>query len=130
MLDALKITEAVTIKVKEETESVGSKLLIFYIPHKASIYDDLWHGIERKYGITDAYWSMDKVGTEMKYISERNAIDFVNPTELVRSEANKLILGGKRLYFARDGHWNADGHKLVGEILAEYINSHYLMNNN
>ena len=27
------------------------------------------------------------------------------------------------LYFNEDGHWNINGHKIVGELLGDYINN-------
>jgi len=127
--DAWKITEAIIIKLKEETTAVGSKLLVFYNPDQASIYDEEWQATKRKYGISDKSWSIDLVGIELEAVCKRNNIDFINPTATFRAEANKIKIEGGRLYFIKDGHWNVNGHKFVGEILTKYFNTNYSMNN-
>lgn len=105
--------------------SIKSKFLIFYIPSRASIYAENWQATERKYGMSSKEWDVNQVAIELENIYERNNIDFINPTEIFKAEAKKLKSKRKRLYFVEDRHWNIDGHKLVGEILAKYIASNY-----
>lgn len=123
---AWKITEAILIKLKIETASVGSKLLVFYIPSSAGVYPEIWQATRKKYRISDKNWDVEQPRVELEAICNRNNIDFISPIELLKATAHKLKIKGKRLYFARDNHWNAIGHKTAGEILAKYINSHYL----
>ncbi len=118
---AWKITEAILSNFKKETLSIGSKLLVFYIPSRAAIYIEEWNAMRRKYGFSDVSWKIDQVGIELRNICKRNDIDFIDPTELFKARASELKKNKKRLYFFRDGHWNNYGHKLTGKILAEYI---------
>ncbi len=126
--DAWNITEAIIIKLQEETCVINSKLLIFYIPNRASIYRKEWEATKKKYVISDKEWNVDRVGLELENICKRNNIDFFNPTEEFRAEANKLKAKGVRLYFNGDAHWNVTGHKFTGKLLADFIYSDYLEN--
>jgi hypothetical protein len=49
----------------------------------------------------------------------------LDPTERFQAEAKRRIAKGERLYFAKDGHWNAAGHELAGEILAEDLRGRF-----
>lgn len=120
---AWDITEALIRKLREETSSVGSELLVFYVPERAAVYEKEWEATRGKYGISDANWSIEQVGVELERICKRNNINLINPTEIFKKEAGKLATQSMRLYFRKDPHWNRNGHKLVGDILAEYIES-------
>ena len=124
---AWDITERLILKLKEEVNAIGSKLLIFHIPFEANVYPEEWKSLKRKYGISDAEWSIEQPSFILEGICERNNIDCLNPTTTFRAEARKIKVAGKRLYFSIDGHWNAYGHRLAGGILADYIQTNYLM---
>ena len=40
------ITEAMIVKLKEETEASGSDMLIFFVPHEAGVYREMWKKIK------------------------------------------------------------------------------------
>ena len=112
--------------MKEETESIGSKLLIFYVPSLVSIYSNAWNDTKKKYGISDREWDVNKPGIELGNICKKNNIDFINPTDKFIKRAEELKAEGKSLYYLQEGHWDADGHKLAAELLAQYIPVKYL----
>ncbi len=126
--DAWNITEAIIIRLQEEASLINSKLLIFYIPNRASTYREEWEATKKRYAISDKEWNVDQVGLELENICKRNNINFINPTEEFKTEANKLKAKEVRLYFVKDGHWNRAGHNLAGKLLADFIYLHYLGN--
>ncbi|MGH7453914.1 MAG: alginate O-acetyltransferase AlgX-related protein, partial [bacterium] len=126
IVKAWEITERLIKKANEEVASINSKLLIFYVPSRPSVYAEDWQASKRKYGIADKDWDTAQVRFELGKICKRNNIDFIDPTEPFKAEARKLAANGKRLYFNEDGHWNREGHKFVGEILARYISANYI----
>jgi len=127
VVKAWEITAALIKQLNEEIVSANGKLLVFYVSPRSSIYLDDWQATKRKYEISDQDWDTDRVGIELRKICEINKIDFIEPTESFKTEAAKLGKNGKQLYFVEDGHWNREGHEFVGETLARYINSNYLM---
>ena len=120
---AWRVTEAIMRRLKDEVRSIGSRLLVFYIPHQAAIYDEKWRATIRKYGISDEHWSLHQVGFQLSAICDKNNIDFIDPTKRFQLTADSLDEKSERLYFEQDGHWNVSGHRLAGEILAEYHRS-------
>ena len=122
VLQAWDLTEAILRELKTATASVGSRLLVFYIPSKASIYSESWAATKRRYGIkNDDGWDIERPGLVLKSICKRNDIDYIDPTEVFKREAEKLRSEGKKLYFDIDNHWNSLGHKLAGEVLLKHV---------
>jgi len=121
-----KITEAMLKKLKEATDAAGSKLFVFYIPDETGIHREEWNKLEKKYGFSDDQYSPHLPGIELEEVCKRNGIDFVNPTEMMKSKAVELEKEGKRFYDDVEGHWNVDGNRYVGEILADYVAKNYL----
>lgn len=124
-----KITEAMLIKLQEEVSSIGSRLLVFYIPFEASIYKKEWEKLKRVHGLSDDKYNADKAGIVLNYICKRNNIDFMNPTIKFKKKAAEMDKYDKRLYNPNDHHWTVEGNIFTGEILAEFISSRYLKAN-
>jgi hypothetical protein len=123
--EAWKITEALLVKLKEESAAIGSELLIFYVPVRASIYLDEWERMKKQYGISDDHWAIEQIRNDLMAVCQRNHLDCIDPVEAFRVEAARLQTRDKRLYFIWDGHWTAHGHAFVGELLAQHIGSTY-----
>lgn len=121
-----QITEVMIKKLKEEVEAVGSRLLVFYIPDEAAIHRDEWVKLQKKYGLSDEEYDVDKPGIELESVCKRNGIDFLNPTKRMIIKASEFGKQGKRLYDPIDHHWNIDGYRYVGELLTEYVRERYL----
>jgi hypothetical protein len=121
-----RLTEALILKLREEAASIDGRLLVFYIPSRATIYEEEWEATKKEYAMADEQWNIEQDRIELQSICRENNIDLVDPTEQMRVEASKIAKEGRRLYFIIDGHWTSEGHKLVGELLAEYIITNYL----
>ncbi len=65
---AWRITEAIIIELQEKAASIGSELLVVYIPARASIYEEEWQATKRKYGISDENWDVEQAGVELQAI--------------------------------------------------------------
>jgi hypothetical protein len=119
--ESWQITEAMLVKLKKETDAVGSELLVFFIPHEASVYPEAWSKIKTNYGVTDKDWDIDQVGIELGAVCKRNGIAFMNPTDLFKARARELKNRDKLMYHPVDKHWNVEGNEFAGELLADYI---------
>jgi hypothetical protein len=120
-LKAWEVTEAILVELKKETDSIGSKLVVFNTPYRPTVYTDEWEYIKKVDKLADKDWNIDRVGMELGKICKQNNISYIDPTKQLRTEVEKLNKKGKRLYYVNDGHWNIDGHNFVGEILAKHI---------
>ena len=125
---AWEITKELIGELNREVEAIGSRLLIFYIPNKASVYEETWAATKRKYGLLDEDWNIEQPRIEIENFCTRNDIGFLDLTPRFRREAEVLIREGRRLYFEIDGHWNVRGHRLAGEMLADFIKARTLEN--
>jgi lysophospholipase L1-like esterase len=115
------ITESMLVKLKEETDLVGSRLLVVLVPHEASVYPEMWDRIKNNYGFSDEHWNINQVSFELGAICKRNGIDLLDPTGLFRTKAEELRKETKRLYDPLNEHWNDEGNKFIGELLADYV---------
>lgn len=118
---AWSLTEAILGRLHQEVVGSGSRLMIFYVPSPAAIYPDEWRVTKRKYAMGDSAWNPEQDAVGLNSICQRAGIACVVPVARFRAEAERLRSTGKRLYFSRDGHWNSDGHRLAGGILADYV---------
>lgn len=125
--NAWTVTEALLAELKKETRSVGSELVVFHAPLHATVYAEDWERFKRNYGLTADGWNRDRVNQELGEVLERLKIDFLNPVKLMRQQAKVLARDGERLYYEGDIHWNRNGNGLVGEMLADFIQEHYLV---
>jgi hypothetical protein len=127
--DSWRITELMLKKLKEETDSIGSKLIIFFIPDEVAVHVEEWEKLKKKFGLSDDNYDIDKPGLELGAVCKRNDIDYLNPTAELKIKSNELAKINKRLYDPIDHHWTAEGNKIVGELLADYISLKYLKDN-
>lgn len=111
---AWDLTEALLLRLKNSAEKVGSRFVVFYVPSELCIDSRAWEEAEFKYNISRDVWSPDTVGADLTAICRKNSIPLIDPKD-------DFLKQNKRLYFRRDGHWNADGHALVSDILYSYI---------
>jgi len=118
---AWRITEALLARLNEAVTSAGARLLVFYVPNRAAIYEDAMRATKQLYGLHDGEWDLDKVGKDLQAVCTRLQIPCINPTQRFRLEALRLQRSGRRLYYRHDAHWNAEGHRLAAQILCEYI---------
>ena len=123
--EAWNLTEALLVELKQEVASSGGRLLIFYVPSRESYDAESWGAAQRKYGLSGKDWDPEHPALGLKAICKRHGMDFLDPTEQFKTEARKLEMESKRLNFLKDGHWTSEGHRLTGEILAEYVNDRY-----
>ncbi len=123
---AWNVTEAILREFKAETASEGSDLVVFYVPSRAEIYPDDWEATKRMYGMKDKDgWSIGRVAAELSAVCQANNIACIDPSEKFRTEAKRLETTEGKLYFIEDDHWTPLGHKLAGEILANYVLSRH-----
>lgn len=116
--EAWRVTAFLIKKLKEESALLKSRLLVFYVPSIAEIYERYEKEAKRKYGLTGRDWDIAAPGKGLEDICRLNGIDFVNPAPQLRRESGMC-------YFPIDGHWNKYGHESVGRSLFSFITAHY-----
>ena len=116
-MEAWKVTAALLDKLRETVSAEGSDLLVFFAPAWAVVQGIDFRGAGGFYQLASENYDADKVAGLLRAICEEKGIVYLDPTEEMRIIAK----AEGSLFFKRDGHWNAKGHKAVGEILWRYV---------
>ncbi|MFH0763613.1 MAG: SGNH/GDSL hydrolase family protein [Candidatus Omnitrophota bacterium] len=110
------ITEKILQKFKLLADSWKGSVLVVYIPPADMVYDKLYEAYINSYDNIDGKIDIRKPAAILRNICSGNEINFLDLTDELRLQGK-----GRRLYYKWDGHWNKEGHKVVGQVLAEYI---------
>jgi lysophospholipase L1-like esterase len=94
-------------KGRDASRELGAKFAVVIAPTIVQTESSLAESILKTRRINDAILAGCKA----------DGIPAFDPLPLLQ----KANLGGKKCYFARDMHWNAEGHAVVGEALAPWI---------
>ncbi len=120
------VTDALFERLRQKAQSAGSELLVFHAPIQSTIYSEEWSRMAKNYGFSQEEWSAEQASMELERRLRRLGIPSVDPIPSMRERAKELQKDGERLYFRFDGHWNRNGNRLAGELLADYIGESYL----
>ena len=123
---AWKVTEALLVRLNADVSARGGKLLVFYVPIRASVYPDEWEQMKKRYRMSSGEWDIEQVRLDLLAVCRRRHLDCLDPVEDFKAEVKRRRPNGSRLYFKIDGHWTADGHHFAGEMLARYIGERYV----
>ena len=121
--EAWVITEALLRLLRDEVTAAGSQFIIYYVPLSIRVYPEDWAMTRKRYRLSEEGWSAMRVERELGAICARLGVRFINPADRFVTEATRLAAQRDRLYFPLDGHWNRHGHRLTGEVLAEYFST-------
>jgi hypothetical protein len=88
----------------------GIKYVPFLVPTGIEVGGDSWGGLVPPAGADTGLPTR-----RFKAIFAKIGATVLDPSEALREH------GGAKLYFVHDGHWNADGHRVMGELLANTI---------
>lgn len=118
---AWTITEALMRALRDDVRAAGGELLVVNVPGSLELYEHRWKAFKAKHGTSDGAWSASEVTERLREVCARNEIELLDLTPTFKT----AIQGGRDqrepLFFPIDGHWTANGHRLVGELLAESI---------
>jgi hypothetical protein len=118
--DAWRQTERLVVETKQAVEQIGARYVMVAAstPHGVLGADE---GLKR---LTDAYpgmkelaWDLDAPDRRMQQFCEQAGIPFLALEPLFRTETAK----GRRLHYKYDGHWNAAGADLAGQLIADFV---------
>lgn len=123
--EAWTITEELLRRVRDEVASHGAKLLVVTLSNAVQVDPDPARRAEAagRLGASDLFYPDDR-------IAAAGARDGYDVTGLARplqvlAERNRLTLHGFAGQNLGTGHWNQDGHRLAGELVADEIARRY-----
>lgn len=116
--NAWQITEELILMLRDEVEADGACFAVMVIPSHYQV-DHLWEAFLHARLVGDEYtWNRSATSERLADYLPRNGIPNLDLTPIFRDRGN---LGGESLYLERDGHWNANGHKVAAESLFSWI---------
>ncbi len=118
---AWDVTRALLARMKRDVSDQHGRFLVFYIPRREDVYREDWAALEAKLGLRPEEWDMRGVTTRFLAICEQESLHCLDPTARFVEAARSASRKNQRLYNKYDAHWNANGHRLAAEILAEEI---------
>jgi hypothetical protein len=103
--------------------SIGSQLLYVLIPPREAVYDFLKEEVNRQIRSVTIQW--DRPNNILKEFFRKNNINYIDLTPLFKERADqryrKELDYKKDFYYKFDGHWNENGDRLAGLLIAKYI---------
>jgi len=104
------ITQALLRKMNQEVVKRGARLMTLYVPTRIELSPAEWSSAR-----LPPDYDPSVVVRHLLKICQAEGIPYLDPSDRFTT------VGTDRLYYSRDPHWNAAGHRVVGETLAEYI---------
>lgn len=119
--DAWRVTEGIITMMARETAAHHVPLLVVTLANPPQIYPapTVRGYYMRTYGSTDIFYPDERI----KALGEREGFEVLNlaaPMQAYADEHQVFLAGFKETRLGV-GHWNADGHRLAGELIARKI---------
>jgi hypothetical protein len=118
--DAWRVTEALILTMRDEVRSKGSKFVVATLSNDAQVLPkpEMTEKFMKQYGITDLFYPDKRI----KSLGAEKGIPVITLAPGLQSYAvrNQIFLHGFEATLSF-GHWNADGHRVAGESLAQKL---------
>ena len=118
--DAWRVTEGLIVQMRDEVVRGGAKFGVVTLSNGPQVLPDAKsrEGFKSRFGITDLFYPDNRI----KSLGAREGIPVVTlaPELQAFAEQNNMFLHG----FGKDignGHWNATGNQVAGELIAKKI---------
>lgn len=116
--DAWRVTEGLILEMRDEVTTHGAKFVVVTLSNGPQVLPDpkLREGFKVRFSITNLFYPDDRI----KSLGAREGIPVVTlaPELQEFAQRNNVFLHG----FGEDignGHWNATGHRVAGELIAK-----------
>jgi hypothetical protein len=118
--DAYRVTEKLILVMRDEVQAKGAKFLVVTLSNGIQVNpdDSVREKSMQTFGVEDLFYSDHRI----KSLGERENFGVLNLAPSLQSfaERNNVYLHGFGRTLGR-GHWNADGHRVAGEIIAQRV---------
>lgn len=110
---AWAVTKALIKQMRAEVEASGAELAVLVIPASPQV-------VPPADGVS---WYCDRPNIELTSFLQDEGIPYLDMLEAFRENS---LQGGPTLYYQRDFHMNADGHRLAGELLNQFVKGTFI----
>ena len=112
-----KLLTATLETMKGYANRAGAKLYIVFIPQIVQTSQSIYESAVRKYGHDPSVYDLVKPNRKLANICKKLEIDYLDLLPVMREEASN----GNQLYYIRDTHWNAEGHRIAAREIYKDI---------
>jgi lysophospholipase L1-like esterase len=119
-MDAWRLTRELVRRMREETRASGAEFLTFLIPIRSRIYTQ-FEDVRTGLAAGNSEIDVDAVVRQFNELCTTHSLPYIDATDAFLAAADSLDDHGQRLYYRYDWHWNANGHRLAGEMVARYV---------
>ena len=117
--EAWAVTKAIIAQLKREVEADGARLAVVILPDRHMVEGDYLAWALRTYPAMEGReWDLDKPNRIMRQFLGEQGVPYL---EMVAPFRQRVEETGRPLYYPRDGHWNAEGHRLAGRLIGEWL---------
>lgn len=118
--EAWRVTEGLILKMRDEVNQKGAKFVLVPLSNAIQVYPDqlVRQNFMNHIGVSTVFYP----NLRLKALAGRENIDFLDLAEPMQAYAdqNKVFLHGFGNDFG-NGHWNATGHHVAAELIAQHF---------
>lgn len=117
--DAWERTEALVERLATAAGASGARFSVAIGSVREQVYPELWREILAQHpAMAERAWNLDAPQQRIASWCERRGVPCIALAPHFRSAAEG---GESQLHFRHDGHWTAAGHRLVAEVLTDFV---------
>jgi hypothetical protein len=111
-----RLVEAVIAKLKAAVVLDGARLMVFYVPPRFEVNDEVWMLTRQRYEL-GRRWQRTRVIYRLRLLCSTLGLTLIEPqAELENAERSRAPA-----YYSRDVHWNAVGNSIAARVLEPSI---------
>jgi hypothetical protein len=118
--DAWRVTEDLIVKMYDEVRAKGAKFVAVTLSNGVQVTPapETRTAFMKQFGVTDLFYPDKRI----KALGDRKGFSVITlaPRLQAYAEQNKVFLHGFGVSLG-SGHWNVNGHRVAGEMLAEKL---------
>ena len=118
LAEGWELTARLLVELRREAETVGSRLIVFWVPTREAVYPESWEHTRRAYATDPDSLSPTADAERLGEICSSKGLDCLIPLEAFRDAARS---SDQPLYYVQDPHWAPAGHALAGRLLAKAV---------
>lgn len=120
-----KLLEDILRTLKHFTEHSGAELFLVFIPHVVQTSDPVYRRTLNRLGIDNPdLFDLGQPNRKLAALCDKLDIGHIDLLPAMIEETKRRGL----LYFRRDPHWTAEGHRIAGEAIYESIKNQGILN--
>jgi lysophospholipase L1-like esterase len=118
---AWALTEALIVQLADLVHQQGSQFAIVVIPDRRAVHPEDWQATIADYAAVSDLSNTDPAAPERR-LDEFLTAQHIPALDLTSAlQFTAKVNGGQRLYYPRDGHFNAAGHAAAAEAIGNWL---------